>query len=246
MRKNFKMIVSYDGTRYFGWEHQPNTDRTIQGRLESVLSEMTGEPVTVIGAGRTDAGVHARAMTANALLDTDLSEDEIQAYMNRYLPEDISVNSVKQAADRFHSRFKAIGKTYRYTCWYGDSKPVFDRKYVTVLPEEPDVERMREAAEYLIGMHDYKSFCGNSKMKKSTIRVVDTIRIENSGHYIRFYYHGNGFLQNMVRIMTGTLLEVGFGKRRSEEIKDILEAKDRKRAGYTAPAQGLCLMKVDY
>lgn len=246
MRKNFKMIVSYDGTRYFGWEHQPNTDRTIQGRLESVLSEMTGEPVTVIGAGRTDAGVHARAMTANALLDTDLSEDEIQAYMNRYLPEDISVNSVKQAADRFHSRFKAIGKTYRYTCWYGDSKPVFDRKYVTVLPEEPDVERMREAAEYLIGMHDYKSFCGNSKMKKSTIRVVDTIRIENSGHYIRFYYHGNGFLQNMVRIMTGTLLEVGFGKRTPEEIKDILEAKDRKRAGYTAPAQGLCLMKVDY
>lgn len=246
MRKNFKMIVSYDGTRYFGWEHQPNTDRTIQGVLERVLSEMTGEPVTVIGAGRTDAGVHARAMTANALLDTGLSEGEIQAYMNRYLPEDISVSTVKQAADRFHSRFKAIGKTYRYTCWYGDSKPVFDRKYVTVLSREPEMERMREAAEYLTGMHDYKSFCGNPKMKKSTIRVVDTIRIERSGHYIRFYYHGNGFLQNMVRIMTGTLLEVGFGKRSPEDIKEILEARDRGKAGYTAPAQGLCLMKVDY
>ncbi len=248
--KNFKMIVSYDGTRYFGWEHQPDTDMTIQGKLEAVLSAMMGLPegesVTVIGAGRTDAGVHARAMTCNVLLDTDKSEDEILAYMNRYLPEDISVNSVRQAADRFHSRFNAIGKTYRYTCWYGPNKPVFDRKYVTVLPKEPDVEKMREAAEYLTGMHDYKSFCSNARMKKSTIRVVDVIRIEESGAYIRLYFHGNGFLQNMVRIMVGTLLEVGFGKREPQEIAEIIEAKDRKRAGFTAPAAGLCLMKVDY
>lgn len=248
--KNFKLIVSYDGTRYFGWEHQPDTEMTIQGKLESVLNQMMempeGESVTVIGAGRTDAGVHARAMTCNVLLDTDRTEEEVQAYMNRYLPEDISVNSVKTAAERFHSRFKAIGKTYRYTCWYGTSKPVFDRKYLTVLDRAPDTGRMREAAEYLIGMHDYRSFCGNSKMKKSTVRVVDVIRIEESGNYIRFYYHGNGFLQNMVRIMTGTLLEVGYGKRDPEEMAEIIEAKDRKRAGFTAPAQGLCLMKVDY
>lgn len=248
--KNFKMIISYDGTRYFGWEHQPDTEMTIQGKLESVLNQMVempeGESVTVIGAGRTDAGVHARAMTCNVLLDTDMSEEEVQAYMNRYLPEDISVNSVKLAAERFHSRFKAVGKTYRYTCWYGPSKPVFDRKYLTVLDRAPDADRMREAAEYLIGMHDYRSFCGNSKMKKSTVRVVDVIRIEESGNYIRFYYHGNGFLQNMVRIMTGTLLEVGFGKREPEEMAGIIEARDRKKAGYTAPAQGLCLMKVDY
>ena len=248
--KNFKMIISYDGTRYFGWEHQPDTEMTIQGKLESVLNQMVempeGESVTVIGAGRTDAGVHARAMTCNVLLVTDMSEEEVQAYMNRYLPEDISVNSVKLAAERFHSRFKAVGKTYRYTCWYGPSKPVFDRKYLTVLDRAPDADRMREAAEYLIGMHDYRSFCGNSKMKKSTVRVVDVIRIEESGNYIRFYYHGNGFLQNMVRIMTGTLLEVGFGKREPEEMAGIIEARDRKKAGYTAPAQGLCLMKVDY
>ena len=248
--KNYKMVVSYDGTRYFGWEHQPDTEMTIQGKLETVLNQMVqmpeGESVTVIGAGRTDAGVHARAMICNVLLDTDLSEEEIQAYMNRYLPDDISVNSVRIAADRFHSRFKAVGKTYRYTCWYGPSKPVFDRRYVTVLDRAPDVERMREAAEYLTGMHDYKSFCGNPRMKKSTIRVVDVIRIEESGSYIRFYYHGNGFLQNMVRIMTGTLLEVGFGKREPEDVAAIMEAGDRKMAGYTAPAQGLCLMKVDY
>jgi tRNA pseudouridine38-40 synthase len=248
--KNYKMVVSYDGTRYFGWEHQPDTEMTIQGKLESVLNQMVqmpeGESVTVIGAGRTDAGVHARAMTCNVLLDTDLPEEDIQAYMNRYLPDDISVNSVRIAADRFHSRFKAVGKTYRYTCWYGPSKPVFDRRYVTVLDKAPDVERMREAAEYLTGMHDYRSFCGNPRMKKSTVRVVDVIRIEESGSYIRFYYHGNGFLQNMVRIMTGTLLEVGLGKREPEDVAAIIEACDRKTAGYTAPAQGLCLMKVDY
>ena len=254
--RNFKFIISYDGTRYFGWEHQPNTDLTIQGKLERVLTEMhqaehgapPEKPIVVIGAGRTDAGVSARAMTANALLNTAKSEVEIQQYMNRYLPEDISVSEVRQAADRFHSRFKAVGKTYRYTLWYsGDgTKPVFDRKYVYVLEEKPDLARMEEAAARLCGMHDYRSFCGNPHIKKSTVRVVDTIRIETSGRYIRLYFHGNGFLQNMVRIMTGTLLECGYGKIRPDEIDDILEARDRKRAGFTAPACGLCLMKVDY
>ncbi|MDD6692012.1 MAG: tRNA pseudouridine(38-40) synthase TruA [Lachnospiraceae bacterium] len=246
--RNFKMIVSYDGTRYYGWEHQPGNDMTIQGKLESVLAEMSGKPVTVIGAGRTDAGVHARAMTANVLLDTDLSEEEIQQYLNRYLPDDISVNDVKQCADRFHARYKAIGKTYRYSLWYaeGGEKPVFERKYAYILKEKPDVERMREAAEHLQGEHDYKSFCGNSHMKKSTVRVVDTIRIEESGNWIRIYFHGSGFLQNMVRILTGTLLEVGYGRLSPEDCGAILEAKDRKKAGPTAPAQGLCLMKVDY
>ncbi len=250
MKKNCKMIVSYDGSRYLGWEHQPDTEMTIQGRLENVISKMLelpeGESVTVIGAGRTDAGVHARAMTCNVILDTDLGEDEIKAYLNRYLPDDISVSDVRTAADRFHSRFKAKGKTYRYTLWYGDSKPVFDRKYVYVLDRMPDVEKMRQAAEYLVGMHDFRSFCGNSRMKKSTVRMVDVIRIETSGNYIRIYIHGNGFLQNMVRIIVGTLLEVGFGKREPEDMESIIEARDRKEAGFTAPAQGLCLMKVDY
>lgn len=250
MIRNFKMVVSYDGTRYFGWEHQQETDMTIQGRLESVLTRLAGrdpsDPVTVIGAGRTDAGVHARAMTCNVLLDTQMSEEEVQAYMNRYLPEDISVNSVRVCADRFHSRFMAKGKTYRYTCWYGSAKPVFDRKYIYLLEKGPDVEKMREAAQYMTGMHDYRSFCGNPKMKKSTIRVVDTIRIETSGSYIRFYFHGNGFLQHMVRIMVGTLLQAGFGEIEPEQVAGIIEKKDRKAAGPTAPAKGLCMMKVDY
>ncbi len=244
------MTISYDGTRYYGWEHQPNTDMTIQGKLENVLNRMAGLPedesITVIGAGRTDAGVHARAMTCNVLLETELSPEEIQLYMNKYLPEDISVNDVRIAADRFHSRFKAKGKTYRYTLWHGDGKPVFDRKYVTVLEKMPDVELMREAAGHMTGMHDYRAFCGNPKMKKSTIRVVDTINIETQGSYIRIYFHGNGFLQNMVRIMTGTLLSVGYGEISPDDIEGIIESRERKNAGPTADPGGLCLMKVDY
>ena len=250
MKRNYKFIISYDGTRFFGWERQPGKDMTIQGKLESVLSRMTNSPddnpVNVIGAGRTDAGVHARAMTANAVLDTDMTEQEIQEYMNEYLPDDISINEVRACSERFHARYNALGKTYRYTCWYGKSKPVFDRKYVTVLENKPDAEAMRKAAAVLVGTHDFKSFCGNTKMKKSTVRCVDTINIEESGNYIRFYFHGNGFLQNMVRILTGTLLEVGYGNIKPEEMEEILNACDRQKAGPTAPPQGLCMMKVDY
>ena len=250
MKRNYKFIISYDGTRFYGWEKQPNKEMTIQGKLEAVLNKMTDapsdSPVNVICAGRTDAGVHARATVANAILDTDMTEDEIQTYMNTYLPEDISVNEVKICSDRFHARYNALGKTYRYTVWHGASKPVFDRKYVTILDKKPDVSKMREAAQYLTGTHDYKSFCGNKKMKKSTVRCVDAINIEERGNYIRIYFHGNGFLQNMVRILTGTLLDVGYGNIPASHVKEILEACDRQKAGPTAPPQGLCMMKVDY
>ncbi len=250
MRLNYKMTVSYDGTKYFGWEHQPGIDKTIQGKLETVLCRMIdapeGEVPKVIGAGRTDAGVHARAMTCNVLLDTSLKPEEIREYMNRYLPDDISVNEVRIASERFHSRYMAKGKTYRYTFWFGDGKPVFDRKYVTVLDREPDIGKMREAAALMTGMKDYRAFCGNPKMKKSTVRVVDTINIEKSGSYLRLYFHGNGFLQNMVRIMTGTLLSVGYGEISPSDIPGIIESKDRSKASGTAPPQGLTLMKVDY
>ena len=204
--KNFKMTLSYDGSRYFGWERQPGKE-TIQGKLEAVLTRMCGAPVNVIGAGRTDAGVHARAMVANAYMDTDMEPESIRDYLNHYLPDDIGVAEVKEAADRFHARYRAVGKLYTYTCYVGETKPVFNRKYETVLGGKPGGEKMRSAAEVL---------------------------------------RGTGFLQNMVRILTGTLLEVGFGKRSVASVKEVLEAKDRKLAGYTAPPQGLCLMRVDY
>lgn len=248
MKRNYKMVVSYDGTRYFGWQHQSKTDMTIQGKLETVLTRLTKaeKPVQVIGAGRTDAGVHARAMTANALLDTELSESELLAALNRYLPDDIGVSDLKICADRFHSRYKAIGKTYRYSCWFGDTKPVFDRRYVTVLSGEPDLERMLEGAAYMEGMHDFKGFSSVGRGDKSTVRVVDEIRIEKKAPSLRLYFHGNGFLRNMVRILTGTLLEIGYGRMEPGQVQRVLESGDRSLAGPTAPAEGLMLMKVDY
>ena len=245
MKQNYKLTVAYDGSRYYGWEHQPDKP-TIQGKLEDVLSRMTDAPVDVIGAGRTDAGVHAKAMTANAVLDTALSPEDIRDYMNRYLPDDICVREVRAASERFHARYKAVGKTYCYTCYVGALKPVFDRKYVLTLDGVPDVAAMQRAAALLVGEHDFKSFCGNPKMKKSTVRLVDRIEIVQKRDYLYLNFHGTGFLQNMVRILVGTLLEVGYGKRPAEEMPEILEAKDRTRAGYTVPPQGLCLVKVDY
>jgi len=243
--KNYKLTISYDGSRYFGWEHQPNKE-TIQGKLETVLSRMCGVPVEVIGAGRTDAGVHAKAMVANAWMETDKSAEEIRDYLNHYLPDDICADEVKEAAERFHARYRAVGKTYCYTCYVGATKPVFNRKYVTVLDFQPDVEAMQAAAAVLEGEHDYRSFCSNPQMKKSTVRIVDSIEIARRKDYLYFNVHGTGFLQNMVRILVGTLLEVGAGRMDAQRVREILDARDRTLAGPTAPPGGLCLVKVDY
>ncbi|MCD8147699.1 MAG: tRNA pseudouridine(38-40) synthase TruA [Clostridiales bacterium] len=239
------MTLMYDGTRYYGWEHQPGRD-TIQGKLEAVLERMCGAQVEVIGAGRTDAGVHAKGMVASFQAETERTPEEIRGYLNRYLPDDIAVKEVREAAPRFHARYKAVGKTYCYTCFDGPVKPVFNRRYVTRLDAAPDLEAMRRAAAVLQGEHDFRSFCGNPKMKKSTVRTVDTIEIVRKGGYLYFNVHGAGFLQNMVRILVGTLLEVGYGRMAPEQMAEILAAKDRRLAGPTAPPEGLCLMKVDY
>ncbi len=245
MKQNYRFIIMYDGSRYYGWQRQPDHD-TIQGKVESVLERLCGEPVEVIGAGRTDAGVHARNMVANAVLDVSLAPEEIRDYLNRYLPEDIGIREVKMAGPRFHARYNATGKTYCYTCFDGSVKPVFDRKYVYVLEESPDIGAMLEAAELLKGEHDFRNFCMNPRMKKSTVRRVDQIYIEREGEYIRFTFHGTGFLQNMVRIMVGTLLEVGWGRMSLQQVREVLQTEERQKAGPTAPAQGLCLLRVDY
>lgn len=243
--KNYKFEISYDGTKYNGWEKKTN-GITIQEKIEHVLSEMTASTVDVIGCGRTDAGVHAKAMIANAHFDTDMSENEILQYMNRYLPSDICINQVCIASDNFHARYNSVGKTYTYTCFTGPKKPVFDRKYVTVLDFEPDIEKMRQAAAYLIGSHDFMAFCSNRKMKKSTVRIIHEFEIVKRGSYIYFNVHGSGFLYNMVRIIVGTLLEVGKGSMKAEDMEFILASRDRQNAGPTAPAQGLCMIKADY
>ena len=175
-----------------------------------------------------------------------LEIEELKKEINSHLPDDICIIDIVKASERFHSRYKAVGKTYKYTCYVGENKPIFNRKYVYALDKTPDITKMQKAAEYLVGEHDFASFCSNPKMKKSTVRIVDKINIERSGSYINLEFHGTGFLQHMVRILTGTLIEVGYGKRTPESIPELINAKDRKQAGFTAPAQGLCLMKVDY
>lgn len=243
--KNYKLTVKYDGTRYYGWQRQPGRD-TVQGKLEEVISRLCGAQTEVIGAGRTDAGVHAEAMTANAELETRLSVIEIRDYMNRYLPDDIAVIEVSEASPRFHARYNAVGKTYRYTVFTGKIKPVFGKRYMTVIDGKPDLDIMREAAELLVGEHDFRNFCSNPKMKKSTVREIYGIDIKQKGDIITLTFHGNGFLQNMVRIMVGALLETGFGRLGNSDIVRALESEERVKAGPTAPPQGLCLVKVDY
>lgn len=244
-KNNFKLIIGYDGTRYHGWEHKQGRD-TVQGRLLQVLSRLSQEPVHVIGGGRTDAGVHARGMVANVFLVTGLTAEEVKDYVNQYLPDDIVVYHAEMVPERFHARYNATGKTYRYTLYDGHEKPVFDRKYVWALESRVDTDRMRTAADLLMGTHDYAGFCKNPQKKKSTVRTVDHITIERQGDYVMLTFHGDGFLHHMVRIMTGTLVEVGLSKRDPGQVLEALSQKDRLLAGVTAPAQGLCLMQMDY
>ena len=248
MKQNYKIIVSYDGTRYRGWQKQTNTGDTIQGKLEALLSRMAGEEVAVQGAGRTDAGVHALGQTANFRMDTELSDRELMDAINGFLPDDIAVLSLKRASERFHSRLSAVGKAYCYRIYTGNARPVLSRRYVWNLGRELSVERMEQAAAYLTGLHDFKSFCGNPRMKKSTVRRIDSVKVwrEPGEDEVRIRFEGNGFLQNMVRIMTGTLAQCGLFERDPEEIPRILEARDRSAAGPMAPASGLTLVEVKY
>ena len=244
--KNYKMIIQYDGTRYSGWQVQKTTEDTIQGKIERILGQMTGHTVEIHGSGRTDAGVHAKGQVASVAIDDAFSGEEIRDYLNTYLPRDIAVLSVEQVDERFHARFSATGKTYLYRIHTGLASDVFDRKFVYDYLIPLDVTRMREAAALLTGRHDFRSFCGNKHMKKSTVRTVSEIRIQELPSELRIYYTGEGFLMNMVRILTGTLIEVGDGRREPESMTEILAACDRDAAGFTAPPQGLCLEEVYY
>lgn len=254
---NYKIVVSYDGTRYKGWQSQKLTDATIQGKLEKILERTVGRPVKITGSGRTDAGVHAKGQTANFYLQDYYEPEELLEIFNQYLPEDIAVRSVKEAGERFHSRFSATEKTYQYRIHTGKIPEVFERKYVYSLAGQLDLERMKQAAEYMTGKQDFAAFCGNRHMKKSTVRNIYEIRFEEVKDEnaflmgqgcgeIRIIFRGNGFLQNMVRIMTGTLIEVGEGRRCPEDIPAMIASKNRELAGHTAPAQGLMLMEVKY
>ncbi len=243
---NYKVVVEYDGSRYQGWQKQGNTENTIQAKIENVLSIMAEQRIEIHGSGRTDAGVHARGQVFNFHLPQDIPLADIRNYLNHYLPEDIRVLEVSTVSSRFHSRLSAVRKTYCYQIKMKNKRSVFERKYQYAVERRLDIEAMKTAAIALCGLHDFKSFCGNKHMKKSTTRIIESIEIISKEDLLSITVVANGFLQNMMRILVGTLVEVGQGQRDQNSMQRILEEKNRQSAGFMAPAHGLTLMSVEY
>lgn len=243
--RNIRLDICYDGTRYNGWQRQTAHDNTIQGKLETALSRILGEPIEISASGRTDTGVHARGQVANFHTGSRMDCADLLAELRKYLPEDIGIYSCREVSPRFHARLNALEKTYQYRLWNSDAPCVFDRRFVAVMEEELDLARMNEAARLLLGTHDFSAFCANRKMKKSTVRTIKSFTVERVGEELRFTVTGNGFLHNMVRILVGTLVEVGRGERSVDSIPELFGAK-REQAGFLAPGKGLCLMEVRY
>ena len=243
--RNLRLELCYDGTRYRGWQRLPSENNTIQGKLEQALSRILGEPIEVSGSGRTDAGVHAMGQVASFHCESTISAQEILEQLRRYLPEDIGIYSCQEAAPRFHARLNAKRKTYCYRIWNSDAPCVFQRRYVAVFPEKLDVSAMVLAGKQLEGSHDFAAFCTRAGTKKSTRREIFDVTVKRQGNEIKITVTADGFLYNMMRILAGTLIEVGRGERSPESIENLFTAQ-RREAGFLAPAQGLCLMEVEY
>lgn len=246
MTRNIRIKVTYEGTRYQGWQKQETSDNTIQGKLERLFSRMCDEEITIHGSGRTDAGVHALGQVVNFHTSSTMSTEEMLAYMNRYLPEDIAVVDIAEVPERFHSRLNAKGKRYSYRIWNSSIPNVFWRRYSHTVEDSLDIEAMKLAATYLLGEHDFKAFTSTKKGKKSTVRRIDSIDIIKEGDLITFTFVGNGFLYHMIRILVGTLLEVGKNERSAKSIPAVLESKNRENAGELVPGKGLVLEEVFY
>ena len=220
--RNIKLTIEYDGKRYSGWQRLGNSEKTIQGKIESILTQMTGEPIEIIGSGRTDAGTHARGQVANFKTTSSLTTTEMLSFLNRYLPGDIVVKEVTEMPERFHARYNATGKQYSYYVWNSPIPNAFER------------------------YHSFIGFSALKKTKKSTTRTIEKITIERNGEMLQFTFVGNGFLHKMVRILVGTLLEIGAGTKELAIIDELFATKVREGAGETAPAQGLFLDEVYY
>ncbi len=243
--RNLRLDICYDGTRYKGWQRLPGTDNTLQQKLEAALSRIIGEPIEVSASGRTDAGTHARQQVVSFHCQSKMPCRELLDSLRRYLPEDIGIYSCRDVSARFHARLNARTKTYCYRLWNSDKPCVFDRRYVYQDSRALDVPAMERAAELFVGTHDFSAFCANKNMKKSTVRCIHSFRVERTGDEIRFTVTGNGFLHHMVRIMVGTLLEIGCGDRNIESIPSLYGGA-RSEAGALVPSCGLCLMEVTY
>ena len=251
--RNLRLDICYDGTRYRGWQRLQGVENTIQGKLEQTLSRILGEEVDVSGSGRTDAGAHAAMQVANFHCQSAMSCQEILIALRRYLPEDIGIYSCREVSGRFHARLNCKTKTYRYRIWNSDVPCVFEKRFVYPMSQSLDLQAMELAAAHLLGEHDFSAFCSAGAQVKSKVRTIYEVSLSEEpisnmteGRIIRIRVRGNGFLYNMVRIIAGTLLDVGMGRRTPQQVWEALQTGERQKAGPTAPPQGLMLVKIEH
>jgi tRNA pseudouridine38-40 synthase len=243
---NYKLTIQYDGGRYKGWQRLGNGEDTIQAKIENVLSEMVGRKIEIIGCSRTDAGVHAFAQIANFKISENMTDSEIKSYLNRYLPQDISIMDVMSVPERFHARYNAKDKTYVYKIWNEEYTNPFMRKYSMYVEKKLDIASMKKACQYFIGEHDFTAYSNAKSKKKSMVREIYSLDIEENAGFIQIRIRGNGFLYNMVRKIVGTLIEVGLGEKDAEAIPRIINSKERIQTGGMADAGGLHLERIDF
>lgn len=243
--RNIKLIIEYDGASYHGWQKQPRFP-TIQKTLEDSLFSLFEERIETTAAGRTDAGVHAKGQVVSFLTHTSISSTSIQSALNSYLPKDIRVKNIWQVDMDFHAQKSALGRVYRYLIYNRDFLSPFHRNFAWWIPFNLERDLMKEASKFLVGEHDFSSFQSQGSPTSSTLREVKKLSIFKTGKFIVIHIKANSFLYKMVRNIVGTLVEVGRKKIEPHKMKQILEARDRRMAGPTAPPQGLCLTRVEY
>ncbi len=242
---NIKLTIEYEGTNYIGWQKQ-NKGNSIQGEIEKAIKLITGENVNLIGSGRTDSGVHAKGQVANFITKSKIPGDKFKFALNSKLSEDIAIIHSENVDESFHARYDAIGKKYKYLIYNSQIRSPLYRNFAYYIPYPLDYKEMDKSIKYLIGTHDFTSFMASNSSVKSTIRTINHVSLYKKEDLIVFSIEGNGFLYNMVRIIVGTLVEVGRGKIESDNISHIIHSKNREIAGPTAPPHGLYLEKVYY
>lgn len=243
--RNIKLIIEYDGTNYAGWQRQKNAI-TIQQKVEEAIQDITGQFSEVVGSSRTDAGVHAKGFVCNFLTESKIPYENFKKALNSFLPEDIVIVQSEEVEINFHARYNSLGKRYEYTILTGNQRPAIGRNYIYYFHRKLDIENMRSASKYILGTHDFSAFKNTGSSVKTSVRTIKELNIVEDGNMIRFSIMGDGFLYNMVRIIVGTLLEVGVDRFKPEYVIDIFRSKDRSKAGKSVPAHGLCLEKVFY
>lgn len=243
--RNIKLIIEYDGTNYGGWQKQKN-NITIQGEIEKAIFKVTGEVVDLTGSSRTDAGVHARGMVANFTTESRVPSERFREAINSKLPDDIAIIKSEEVDENFHARYCSKGKMYSYTIVNREEKVAIAKNFVYAVKDELDINKMKEACKFFIGKHDFKAFKTTGSSVKTSVRTIYTLTVEKEGHNIKVNISADGFLYNMVRIIVGTLIEVGKGKIDFNKISKIIDLGDRTKAGPCVPPNGLVLEEVYY